>query len=168
MQPNIYAIGDVNGLALLDSVAFAQARVAVATILGQAAGFSMRWIPRCVHTDPPVASAGWTENEAIAAGHSVEVLEETIRQVTDDDRSVVDPETLKIRLVVQPETKTLLGCQAVGAKAAEIVNLAATALSTGLSVTQLAGLAMVHPSASEAFVRCLQSRFDRSSRTASS
>ena len=69
--------------------------------------------------------------------------------------------SLKIRLVVQPEARTLLGCQAVGAKAAEIVNMAATALSTGLSVTQLAGLAMVHPSASEALVRCLQGRFDR-------
>jgi dihydrolipoamide dehydrogenase len=160
-QRNVFAIGDVNGLALLDSVAFAQARAAVETVLGKSARFDLRWIPRCVHTDPPVASVGWTEREAIAAGHDFEVLADTVLLVTDDDRSVVDPEPLKIRVVVQPETRTLLGCQAVGAKAAEIVNLAATALSTGLSVTQLAGLAMVHPSASEALVRCLQSRFDR-------
>src|ERR1700738_4240667 len=121
--------------------------------------------PRCVHTDPPVASAGWTEKEAIAAGHTIEVLEETIRLVTDDDRSVVDPEPIKIKLVLQPETRTLLGCQAVGTKAAEIVNLAAAALSTGLPVTTLAELAMVHPSGSEALVRCLQSRFDRPARS---
>jgi dihydrolipoamide dehydrogenase len=165
VQPNVFAIGDVNGLALLDSVAFAQARAAVETILGKSVRFNLRWVPRCVHTDPPVASTGWTEKEAIAAGHNIEVLEETIRLVTDDDRSVVDPEPIKIRLVVQPETTTLLGCQAVGAKAAEIVNLAAAALSTGLSVTQLADLAMVHPSASEALVRCLQSRFDRPTRS---
>jgi dihydrolipoamide dehydrogenase len=160
-QRNVFAIGDVNGLALLDSVAFAQARVAVESILGKSARFDLRWIPRCVHTDPPVASVGWTEKEAIAAGHEIEVLAETVRLVTDDDRSVVDPEPLKIRVVVQPETRTLLGCQAVGEKAAEIVNLAAAALSTGLPVTQLAALAMVHPSASEALVRCLQGRFDR-------
>ena len=160
-QRNVFAVGDVNGLALLDSVAFAQARTAVETVLGKSARFDLRWIPRCVHTDPPVASVGWTEREASAAGHDFEVLADTVHLVTDDDRSVVDPEPLKIRLVVQPEARILLGCQAVGAKAAEIVNLAATALSTGLSVTQLAGLAMVHPSASEALVRCLQSRFDR-------
>src|SRR5271165_1345012 len=88
-------------------------------------------------------------------------LAQTVRLVTDDDRSVVDPQPIKIRLVVQPETRKLLGCQVVGAKAAEIVNLAATAFRTGLSVTQLADLAMVHPSASEALVRCLQSRFDQ-------
>ena len=121
----------------------------------------MRWVPRCVYTDPPFAFAGWTEKEAVAAGHNIEVLAETIRIVTDDDRSVVNPEPINIRLIVQPETRRLLGCQVVGPEAAEIVNLAATALRTGLSVTQLADLAMVHPSASEALVRCLQSRFDR-------
>ncbi|MGA8658784.1 MAG: hypothetical protein WB586_21830 [Chthoniobacterales bacterium] len=135
------------------------------TILARPARFDSRWVPRCVHTDPPVASVGWTEKEAIAAGHNVEVLAETVRLVTDDDRSVVDPESLKIRLVVQPETKALLGCQAVGEKAAEIVNLAATALNTGLSVAQLADVPMVHPSASETLVRCLQSRFDRPRRS---
>jgi dihydrolipoamide dehydrogenase len=164
-QPNVYAIGDVNGVALLDSVAFAQARVAVETILGRSARFDSRWVPRCVHTDPPVASVGWTEKEASDAGHAIEVLTETACLVTDDDRTVVDPEPLEIRLVVQPETGMLLGCQAVGEKAAEIVNLAATALNTGLSVTQLTDLAMVHPSASEALVRCLQSRFDKSARS---
>ena len=85
--------------------------------------------------------------------------------MTDDDRSVVDPEPLKIRLVVKPETRTLLGCQAVGEKAAEIVNLAGMALGTGLSVSRLVDLPMVHPSASEALVRCLQSRFDRTTRS---
>jgi pyruvate/2-oxoglutarate dehydrogenase complex dihydrolipoamide dehydrogenase (E3) component len=165
-QPNVFAIGDVNGLALLDSVAFAQARVAVATILGKAARFDSRWVPRCIHTDPPVASVGWTEEEATNAGQDIEVLEETLRLVTDDDRSVVDPEPLRIRLVVKPETRTLLGCQAVGEKAAEIVNLAGMALGTGLSVSQLVDLTMVHPSASEALIRCLQSRFDRPARLA--
>jgi hypothetical protein len=119
-------------------VAFAQARVAIETIVGKEARFDLHWVPRCVYTDPPFASAGWTEKEAVAAGHDVEVLAETVRLVTDDDRSVVDPQPIKIRLVVQPETRKLLGCQVVGAKAAEIVNLAATAFRTGLSVTQLA------------------------------
>ena len=83
----------------------------------------------------------------------------------DDDRSVVDPQPLHIKLVVRPETRTLLGCQAVGEKAAEIVNLAAMALSTGISVSQLLELVMVHPSASEALVRCLQRRFDKFTRS---
>jgi dihydrolipoamide dehydrogenase len=157
---NLFAIGDVNGLALLDSVAFAKARVAIQTILGKPARFDLRSVPRCVHTDPPVAAAGWTEQEARAAGYEVEVISETLRLVSDDDRSIVNPETTKMKLVVQPDKRKILGCLAIGLNAAEIVNLVATAIRTGLTATDLADLSLVHPSASEALVRSLQSRWD--------
>jgi dihydrolipoyl dehydrogenase len=55
---NVFAIGDVNGLRMLDSVAVAQARVVIDTIRGKQVRFTERWGPRCVHTDPPVASVG--------------------------------------------------------------------------------------------------------------
>jgi pyruvate/2-oxoglutarate dehydrogenase complex dihydrolipoamide dehydrogenase (E3) component len=67
-KPNVFTIGDINGLALLDSVAFAQARVSVETILGKSAGFNLRWVPRCVHTDPPVASAGGLRKRLLPLG----------------------------------------------------------------------------------------------------
>ncbi|HEY2122395.1 MAG TPA: FAD-dependent oxidoreductase, partial [Chthoniobacterales bacterium] len=66
--PNIFGVGDVNGFGLMDSVAVAQARVAVGAILGKKTQFSKRSVPRCAHTDPPVASVGWTEEEAVRAG----------------------------------------------------------------------------------------------------
>ena len=157
---NLFAIGDVNGLALLDSVAFAQARVAIQTILGKPARFDLRSVPRCVHTDPPVATAGWTEQEARTAGYEVEVISETFCLVSDDDRSVVNPEPTKMKLVVQPDTRRILGCLAIGLNAAEIVNLVATAIKTEVTATDLADLSLVHPSASEALVRSLQSRWD--------
>jgi dihydrolipoamide dehydrogenase len=157
---NLFAIGDVNGLALLDSVAFAQARVAIQTILGKPARFDLRSVPRCVHTDPPVAAAGWTEQEASTAGYEVEVITETLRLVSDDDRSVVNPEPTTIKLVVQPDKRRILGCLAIGLNAAEIVNMVATAIKTGVTATELADLSLVHPSASEALVRSLQSRWD--------
>ena len=157
---NLFAIGDVNGLALLDSVAFAQARVAIQTILGKPARFDLRSVPRCVHTDPPVAAAGWTEQEARTAGYEVEEITETLRLISDDDRSVVNPEPTKMKLVVQPDKRRILGCLAIGLKAAEVVNLVATAMKTGVTATALADLSLVHPSASEALVRSLQSRWD--------
>ena len=67
----VFAVGDVNGLTLLDSAAVAQARVAVDTILGKNGRFSARWIPRCIHTDPGAASIGWNEDEAGRAGLDV-------------------------------------------------------------------------------------------------
>jgi pyruvate/2-oxoglutarate dehydrogenase complex dihydrolipoamide dehydrogenase (E3) component len=54
-----------------------------------------------------------------------------------------------------------MGCLAVGPRAAEIVNLASTAIRHGLTARQVADLSLVHPSASEALVRVLQARYDR-------
>jgi len=159
--PSIFAIGDVTGLGMLDSVAAAQARVAVQTILGVPARFDPHWIPRCLHTQPPIAAAGWTQAEAAAAGQDVEVLSRTLRSVTDDDATVVEPETTQLKLVVQTGTARLLGCLAIGPRAAEIVNLASAAIRHGLTARKVADLSLVHPSASEALVRALQERYDR-------
>lgn len=157
---NVFAIGDVNGIALLDSVAFAQARTAIQTILGKPARFDLRSVPRCVHTDPPVAMTGWTEHEAQRAGYDVEVISETLRLMSADDRSVINPESTKIKLIVHAGHKPrVLGCLAIGLHAAEIVNLVATAIKTDVTATQLADVSLVHPSAAEALIRLLQNRF---------
>jgi glutathione reductase (NADPH) len=89
------------------------------------------------------------------------VLAHTLQLVTDDDATVVEPETTDLKLVVQTGTGRLLGCLAIGPRAAEIVNLASTAVRHGLTARQLADLSLVHPSASEALVRVLQERYDR-------
>lgn len=69
--PSIFAIGDLNGIMLLDSAAYDQARVAIQTILGRPARFDAHWIKRCLHTQPPIAAAGLTEAEANTAGQDV-------------------------------------------------------------------------------------------------
>src|SRR4029077_17219370 len=62
-RPGLYAVGDVNGISLLDSTAFSQAEVAIRTILGQENQADQRWIPRCIHSEPAIASVGLTEEE---------------------------------------------------------------------------------------------------------
>ena len=159
--PSIYAIGDINGIMLLDSAAYAQARVAVQTILGRPARFDAHWIPRCLHTQPPIAAAGWTAAEADSADTSVEVISEKLSLVTDDDASLVQPEENLVKLVVENDTGLILGCQAIGSRAPEVINLASSAIRTGLRVHNLTDLSLIHPSASEAMIRLLQERFDR-------
>lgn len=159
--PSIFAIGDVNGIILLDSAAYAQARAAVQTILGKPARFDPHWIPRCLHTQPPIAAAGWTVAEANAAGHEVEVFSSSLPLITDDDATMVEPDANLLKLVVQSGTGIILGCLAVGSRAAELVNLLSTATRAGLTAQRLADLSLIHPSASEAMIRVLQEHFDR-------
>lgn len=150
----IYAVGDVNGLGLLDSAAISQARVAVDSILGKQPRFSSRWIPRCIHTDPGAASIGWNEDEAGRAGLDVIAHSQTFRLVTDDERTVTNPSETMLKVLVQSESRQILGVHAVGRQAAEIVNFVSVAIQSGLNLEELMQVPLVHPSTAEAIREC--------------
>jgi pyruvate/2-oxoglutarate dehydrogenase complex dihydrolipoamide dehydrogenase (E3) component len=157
---SIYAVGDVNGIALLDSVATAQANVAVQTILGTPARFDKRWFPQFLHTDPPIVSIGWTEEAAKAEGIPIAALSWTGSLFTDDDFSTVEREHMAIKCIIHAESDRILGCIAIGTRAAEVINLISTTMANGQSARELANLSVVHPSATEALVRTLRQHFE--------
>src|SRR5215469_12197136 len=150
----VFAVEDVNGLALLDSAAVAQARVAVDAILGRNSRFSSRWIPRCIHTDPGAASIGWNEDEAGKAGLDVIAHSETVRLVTEDERTVVAPSATMLKILLQAESRQILGVHAVGHQAAEIVNFVSVAMRSKLTLEELLQVPLVHPSTAEAIQEC--------------
>jgi dihydrolipoamide dehydrogenase len=150
----IFAVGDVNGLSLLDSAAVAQARVAVDAILGKDTRFSSRWIPRCIHTDPPAASIGWTEEEAGKAGFDAISNSQTFRLVTDDVRTVLAPAETMLKIVLQGESRQILGVHVSGHQAAEIVNFVSAAIRSELTLEELLQVPLVHPSTAEAIQEC--------------
>jgi dihydrolipoamide dehydrogenase len=85
---NIYAIGDVNGLSMLDSSALAQAQAAIDTIGGKQSRFVRSWTPRSLYTNPQLAAVGWMEQEAIDAGLDIVVGSETTELLPDEDLKV--------------------------------------------------------------------------------
>jgi dihydrolipoamide dehydrogenase len=153
----VFAVGDINGLSLLDSAAVVQARIAVGAILGRKERFSARWIPKCIHTDPLIASIGWNEDEAGRAGLDAIAHSQAFRLVTEDERTVVTPLPTLVKILVQAESRQILGVHVVGAQAAEIVNLASLAVRAQLTLDQLLQVPLVHPSATEVFQECAKS-----------
>jgi dihydrolipoamide dehydrogenase len=152
--PSVFAIGDINGLSLLDSAAVVQARIAIGAILGRKERFSARWIPRCIHTDPPIASIGWNEEDAARAGLNVISHSQTFRLVTDDERTVVNPLPTLVKILLQAESRQILGVHVAGTAAAEIVNLGSMAVRAGFTLDQVLQVPLVHPSATEVFQEC--------------
>src|SRR5271157_1947227 len=150
----VFAVGDVNGLTLLDSAAVAQARVAVDTILGKKGRFSARWIPRCIHTDPGAASIGWNEDEAGRAGLDVIAHSQAFRLVTDDERTAVSPAETMLKILLQAESRQILGVHVVGHQAAEIVNFVSVAIRSELTLEELLQVPLIHPSTAEAIQEC--------------
>jgi len=153
-QHDVFAVGDINGISLLDSTAVWQARIAVEAILGSHARFDLRWIPRCVHTEPQVASVGWTEHEAIEAGLDVVVALESGRFITEEESTVVAPEPTTVKLLAISKSKRILGCLAIGPQAGEIVNLVSSSLQLDGTLSKLDRTPFVHPSAAETLQRC--------------
>jgi pyruvate/2-oxoglutarate dehydrogenase complex dihydrolipoamide dehydrogenase (E3) component len=153
-RKNIFAVGDVNGLNMLDSAAASQARVAIDAITGGTTLFGSRWIPRYLDTDPPVAAIGWMEHEAAEAGLDVGVESEVAEMVTSDDKTVAQPSETLIKIIAERSTKQIRGCVAIGNQASEVINLAALAIQSGVGTREIERLLLVHPSASVAFQRC--------------
>jgi pyruvate/2-oxoglutarate dehydrogenase complex dihydrolipoamide dehydrogenase (E3) component len=153
-RKNIFAIGDVNGLNLLDSAAASQAQVAIDAITGGTTLFSSRWVPRYLDTDPPVAAVGWMEREAAEAGLDVAVESDAAELVTADDKTIAEPSKTLIKIIAERSTKQIRGCVAIGNQASEVINLAALAIQAGISTREIERLLLVHPSASVAFQRC--------------
>jgi dihydrolipoamide dehydrogenase len=112
-QPGLYAVGDVNGISLLDRTVFSQASVAIGSILGEESRFDYFWIPRCVHTEPSAAAVGLTQEEATAHGFDCMAISEDIRLVSDDARSIADPEPTFLKIVIESRSRRLLGCLVV-------------------------------------------------------
>jgi len=153
-QRHIFALGDVNGLNMLDSSASAQARIAVEAIWGGGALFSSRWVPRYLDTDPPAAAVGWMETDANEAGLELDAKSETVRLVTSEDRTVAEPSRTQVKLIVERRTQKVRGCVIIGNGAAEVINLAALAIQSGVTTSELQRLFLVHPSVSVALQRC--------------
>jgi len=155
-RAGLYAVGDVNGISLLDSTAFAQANVAVRHIIGHPTSFDYRLVPRCIHTDPCVAAVGWTEEEAMEECVEYRTVSDTISLVSDNPRSIIDPEPTFLKVIIDSKSRQLLGCLVAGDHAPAIANTAAIAIRSGISVGDLCEFGLTQLSATEALVSTLQ------------
>ena len=98
--------------------------------------------------------------DAYQFNQPIETIIDEVEAISNNNRSIIEPEKTTIKLLYQPESNQLLGCLAIGPGATEIVNHTSLALYTGLNIQKVLNVATVHPSPSEYFIRALQKRFD--------
>ena len=77
------------------------------------------------------------ETEADQAGFELEAKSETVRLVTSEDRTVAEPSCTQVKLIVQRRTQKVQGCVIIGNGAAEVINLAALAIQSGVTAREL-------------------------------
>lgn len=153
-DPNIYAIGDVVGGALLAHKASKEARIAIEVIIGENSAFDNIVIPVVVFTDPEVAWCGLTEAEAKEKGIKVEVAK--FPWAASGRALSFDRTDGLTKLIVEPETERILGVGLVGAGAGELISEGVLAIEMGATVKDLAESVHPHPTLSETFMEAAE------------
>ena len=153
----LYAIGDVNGRALLTHAGKYQARVAVENILGRdaVARRDDERSPRVVFTDPEVAAVGYTLAGAREAGlpvSAVDVATAGTAGASFHGRNAGGTS----RLVIDDERRVVVGATFVGPDANELLHAATIAVVAEVSVETLIDAVPAFPTRNEVWLELLK------------
>ena len=160
-DPNIFAIGDIAGEPMLAHKASHEGKTAVEVIAGHKVTFAPLAIPAVVFTDPEIAWAGITEEQAKQDGIKHEVAKfpwaASGRAVTLDRNDGVT------KLIVDPDTQRILGVGICGPNAGELIAEGVLAIEMGANVTDLKLTIHPHPTLSETIMDAAEVFFGQSS-----
>lgn len=146
--PHIFSIGDVAGEPMLAHKGSKEGEVAAEVISGLPSAFDVRGVPAVVFTDPEIATVGFTESEAKAAGHEVRIGRFSFA-ANGRALSINEPDGF-VRLVVDGKSEVVLGGQVVGAEASNLIAEIGLALEMGALASDLALTIHAHPTLTEA------------------
>lgn len=157
--PQIYAIGDIIGPPMLAHAAFHEAEVAVGNIFGNSIHAEYHKIPYCVYSFPEVGSVGLTEEQAQAALSNVKTARFPFYA---NGKAMVCGETEgMVKLIFDETLGEILGVHIIGEHATELVANFATAISSELTIDEVAATIMAHPTLSEAMAEAAQAALGR-------
>jgi dihydrolipoamide dehydrogenase len=146
-DPRIFVIGDAAGEPMLAHKATHEGRLAVEVILGRAVEFDKRAIPAVVFTDPEIAWAGLTEEQAKKEQIPYEAA---VYPWAASGRAIAIGRTEGLtKWLVDPSTKRVLGCGIVGPGAGELIGEAVLAIEMGCEVSDVTESIHPHPTLSE-------------------
>jgi dihydrolipoamide dehydrogenase len=146
-DPRIFAIGDVAGEPMLAHKASHEGKVAAEVIHGASVEFDALAIPAVVFTDPEIAWAGLTEEQATRDGREVEIARYPWA-ASGRAQSLGRTEGLT-KLVIDPETDRVLGVGIVGTDAGDLIAEGVVAIEMGCTARDLSEAIHPHPTLSE-------------------
>jgi dihydrolipoamide dehydrogenase len=151
--PHIYAVGDVTAKVQLAHVASAQGVIAAETIAGvETMPLTYRMMPRVTFCQPQVASFGYTEEQARAAGFDVQVA--TFPMQASAKAHGLGERSGFIKVLADGAHGELLGAHLVGAEVSELLPELTAAQLWDLTATELARNVHTHPTLSEGLQEC--------------
>ncbi|MBU0582529.1 MAG: glutathione-disulfide reductase [Alphaproteobacteria bacterium] len=149
--PNIWAIGDVTDRVQLTPVAIHEAMCFVETAFkGNPVEPDLECIATAVFSQPEIGTIGLSEDEASKRFGELEIYRAEFRPM----RNILAgrDEKMLTKLVVDAETRLVLGAHILGPDAGEMAQLLGIALKSGLTKDDFDRTMAVHPTAAEELV----------------
>jgi dihydrolipoamide dehydrogenase len=147
--PGIYAVGDVVDTPQLAHVGFAEAIVAIKTILGDGpAPVDYEKVPWGIYCHPEVAFSGLTELRARELGYDVV---STVHRFGGNSRALIINEPDGLMKVVAAREGPILGVHVAGPWATELLQEGYLAVNWQATPAEVAALIHPHPTLSELF-----------------
>jgi dihydrolipoamide dehydrogenase len=151
--PHIYAVGDVTAKVPLAHVASAQGVIAAETIAGvETMPLDYPMMPRVTFSQPQVASFGYTEEQARAAGHQLRVA--TFPLQASAKAHGLGERGGFIKVIAGDAHGELLGAHLVGSEVSELLPELTLAQLWDLTATELARNVHTHPTLGEGLQEC--------------
>ncbi len=145
---NIYAIGDVVRGAMLAHKAEEEGTMVAELIAGQKPHIDYNLIPNVVYTWPEVASVGKTEEQLKEEGIKYKQGKFPMRAL-GRSRASGDIDGL-IKILADEKTDEVLGVHMIGARTADLIAEAVTAMEFRASAEDISRMSHAHPTYAEA------------------
>ena len=146
VQPHIFAIGDCIDTPAYAHTAAEEGRIAARNLVGGTER-NLHLTPSLIFSHPQLAGCGLSEKEAAAQERSVEVRKAYFKanskaKIMGDDSGVA-------KVLIDPETKILLGASITGVEATEIIHELLLAIEKRLTLDEVKEMIHGHPTVSE-------------------
>lgn len=145
--PNIFAVGDCTGGAMLAHVSSAQGMVAAERIMNLKSIIDFKTTPYCVYTSPELAGVGLTEKQAKEKGYNVKV---GVAPLYINGKSLIEGDTSGIaKYIVDASTNEVLGLHLSGPRATDLIVEGALAIRLEATIDEITSTIHAHPTVGE-------------------
>ena len=156
--PNIYAVGDVNGVSMLAHTASHEGVTAVNNICGCEEIMDYSRVPSCIYLDPEIACIGKTEAQASQ--------EREVRigkfPLAGNGKTLVEGETDgMVKVILDAETNEILGVHMYGLHVADMIGEISVAMTAEATAEEIIRAIHPHPTVSECIPEAFMNAFGK-------
>ena len=145
--PNIYAIGDVNGKAMLAHTASMEGIIAVENICGKSIEMDYSKVPSAIYIQPEIACVGLTEKQAAEKYGKVSVGR--FPMLANGKAKVAGEERGLVKVITEPKYGEIVGVHMYCIHATDMIAEAVTAMKLEATAEEVAMAIHPHPTVSE-------------------